>query len=735
MKTNRLYELLPIIYRQRDLQEGDVLLAFLDIIETELNAIEKNIEDLYRNWFIETCDEWVISYIGELLGVHNLDTAIDVLTIFRLQVANTIRNRRRKGTLEGLQNSIYATTGWPTEVIPYFERLSITQTLENIVLDRGRTIDLHQVTALELLNQPFDPFAHTIDVHRPDDDILGINYYERIQLGEYDIQNIGIFLWRLRSFPVQFSEAAKVKNGCFSFNPLEVNIPLFRPPCFDSDQQQHSPSRQALPIPLSRHDLPHQSCVLDTAQILVDDVLNCPPFQIFIFPEPIPVRDGTVNSDLTIALDGTLIDHDHLIFKDADLSEWSVPDPADSSEHITVFVDVTLGRIALPSNVQVKSIFVNYAYGFSTDLGGGPYTRQQTLAIPNDEIFNAKVTQMVDPSSEASDQVFPSLVAAIQAWSRTQQNGLIQIYDNGLYDLSNDEQTLSRIFAGHDTPWSLTIEAADGFNPCVIGTLNIWGGVGGSQLILNGLWLRGSIALAGNVNLRVQHCTIRGAKHAIDHLCFTEKFSLDLSQKLQEKDGLEVTIEHSIVTSIHLPSTTKSLTIRDSIVDGEKGHAIAFKFHHKNNRWGPPTQLDRATIFGAIEVSRIISANSVIFADPVKVKYQQDGSISFSYIPLGSITPPRYQCQPDLLLKKQKELPYLDFRQSISPIFTSRTYGNPGYAQLRFNTPIEILTGAEQGSQMGVFSHLAQAQRLTNLQTALQENFPYGLTAKLVIND
>ena len=59
----RLYELLPAIYRIRDAENGEPLHALLTIMGDELARIEDDIAGLYDDWFIETCAEWVVPYI------------------------------------------------------------------------------------------------------------------------------------------------------------------------------------------------------------------------------------------------------------------------------------------------------------------------------------------------------------------------------------------------------------------------------------------------------------------------------------------------------------------------------------------------------------------------------------------------------------------------------------------------------------------------------------------------
>ncbi len=68
----------------------------------------------------------------------------------------------------------------------------------------------------------------------------------------------------------------------------------------------------------------------------------------------------------------------------------------------------------------------------------------------------------------------------------------------------------------------------------------------------------------------------------------------------------------------------------------------------------------------------------------------------------------------------------------VQPGFTSTCYGDPGYAQLSLTTAEEIRTGAEDGSEMGVFSFLKQPQRAANLRASLDEYLRFGLEAGLI---
>ena len=118
--ADRLYDLLPATYRIRDAAQGEQLRALLAIASDEFAAVEADIRGLYENWFIETSDEWVVPYIGDLLGVRGLNTLQNTSFSQRAYVANTLYYRRRKGTAHVLETLAKDVTGWPAQAVEFF---------------------------------------------------------------------------------------------------------------------------------------------------------------------------------------------------------------------------------------------------------------------------------------------------------------------------------------------------------------------------------------------------------------------------------------------------------------------------------------------------------------------------------------------------------------------------------------------------------------------------------------
>jgi hypothetical protein len=65
----------------------------------------------------------------------------------------------------------------------------------------------------------------------------------------------------------------------------------------------------------------------------------------------------------------------------------------------------------------------------------------------------------------------------------------------------------------------------------------------------------------------------------------------------------------------------------------------------------------------------------------------------------------------------------------VQPQFTTERYGQPAYCQLSGRCPIEIRTGADDESEMGVFHDVFAPQRQTNLEVRLEEYLRFGLEA------
>jgi hypothetical protein len=160
-RADRLYALLPTVHRIRDADQGYRLKALLRVIAEQANVVEDDIAQLYDNWFIETAQDWAVLYIGDLVGHVPLAEAglpADApacenprVLVPRREVANTIRNRRAKGTLALLEQLAHDVAGWPARAVEFFKLLSRLQNINHLYPHRHRLVDLREMDALDRL--------------------------------------------------------------------------------------------------------------------------------------------------------------------------------------------------------------------------------------------------------------------------------------------------------------------------------------------------------------------------------------------------------------------------------------------------------------------------------------------------------------------------------------------------------------------------------------------------------
>lgn len=741
-----LYELLPALYRLRDAERGEPLKALLELVAEQVDILKLTTDGQWDDLFIETCDRWVIPYIGDLVANNLLhggrsrsargdggrspiedpaelfpdlagpDLLPDAVVPVRADVAKTISYRRRKGTPPMLEELARDVTGWGAHAVEFFEHLEWTQHLNHLRPACHECPDLRRVERIERVDGPFDAASHTADVRR-------ITHRE----GWHNLPNVGFFLWRLRSYPLSKVEPRQAGQPWrLHFSPLGNPAPLFTRWRRKGDEAGLA-TELHVPGPIRPAFFYEDLRGSQELYGLSDD-------------------DGS----FVVFHDGSPVGADKIVCRR--LATWPAKRPAGKE----VAVDVERGRMVLGDGwAKPESVEVSYHYGFSGEVGGGPYPRRKWLLRSGGAEVELRVQK------DGVPPVHQSLKSAISAWqAKPQRDTVIRILDSRTYALPASV-TLS---GGH----GLIIEAADGQRPLL--RTAVVGGVDQGLVIdakvtqateaaltLSGVAVEGFLHVKGDLNrLRLLHSTLVPGRHLSPETGkpLSSEASLVADGTAAGKrinSHLRLEIAASVTGSLRLPEHAAGLWLLDSIVDGTRaggarGTAIAAT--GTSDQPGPPATLERVTVLGPSYFKRLALASEVIFTGPVKVTRRQSGCVRFSFVPAGSVTPRRYRCQGDLAVERevarQEEASGATLseteRQKVAaaivswlvPAFTAVYYGFPGYAQLGLGCPREISTGAEDGSEMGAFSSLGQPQRQTNLRIRLDEYLPFGLEPGLI---
>lgn len=706
---DRLYELLPAIYRLRDADRGYPLRDLLRVVAEQVNAVEDDITQLYDNWFVETAQDWVVPYIADLVGYTPVNAAGDPSTespaeerilVPRVEVANTVAYRQRRGTLSVLEDLAEAVAAWPARAVEFFRLLLWTQNLNHQHSDgyRARVASLRSVNDLDKIGTPFDPFARTVDVRR-------INSH-RAQ-GSYNIPSVGVWVWRLKSYPVTHAPAYCLDAGknSYTFSILGNDAPLFTNP-LPEPTPTHIADEINVPTPVRRRAIDadiNAYCGLGKSFVIWADWAG------YSLADPIPAA----------------------AILPADLSGWHYAPPDGM-----IAVDPQLGRIQFPVNqLPKRHVRVSYRYGFSADIGGGEYPR--SLSQPE----SAQVYQVGDTAS------FRRIADALAEWRAAgPKDAVIELTDSRAYvepiNISlQPGQSLQLRAASEcrpvirlldwqtDAPDALTVTMAEA-----------------SEFTLDGLMVTGrSVSIAGAEKRTTS--SICAARVNIRHCTLVPGWTLDCDCEpaTPNKESLEIRnvrarvhIERSILGPIEVQedevhSDPIPIEICDSIVDAMGGDREAIIGPQGNHAHGVFT-VRRSTIFGIVQVHAVELGENCIFLDCVHVARRQIGCLRFCYVPAACRTPKRYNCQPDLVIAAASgDAAKAREAERVIPSFTARRYGRPAYAQLSVSCAGEIFEGADDGAEMGVFHNLFQPQRLANLRARLDEFTPAAMDAGVLL--
>jgi hypothetical protein len=699
----KLYSLLPAVYRIRDLEQSQNALlnpggntegsaleqplrALMQVLAEQIGILEANMDQLYDDQFIETCADWAIPYIGDLIGYHTPRRTPDHSQ--RAEVANTISYRRRKGTILLQEQLVQDVTGWNVHIVEYFKLIAATQH-SNRPRPQNTLVDIRQQDALTRLGTPFERIMHTIDLRNGS-----------IDRGRYNSVANGIFLWRLNAYAITDAPAFQPfehDQRRYLFNPLGSNLHLFSLPHHTANAT-HLSGEDAIAMPICH------TMVMDTLAL-----------QRYY---------GRGKSFLL-----TLIDHqgqredippESILFSDLSDRQTSNGNLTwTNMPHKQIAIDPVLGRIAFPQDEKAPDpthVYCSFHYGFSADIGGGHYHRAPSFSQNLQSIMRVAQQSQHSSIQDALDNIAP------HPSSGQGLTDVIEISDDGHY-----REALT-IHAGDGQ--RIEIRAADFHRPLIvpeqksgIPEIHISGSESG-EVILNGLHISNCILrVRGHLgHLTLRHCTlVPGLTLSIEAMPqHAHQPSL-----IVEAAHTQVEIDHCIVGALHVHASAH-VHIISSIIDATAREHVAYASPATHAHLpGGALSIENSTIIGRVATTALELASNTLFlahsssdeAPPIYVERRQEGGVRFSYLPERSLTPRRYRCQPATAEQAQE----------VEPQFTSLRYGNPGYCQLLQRTALHVRQGADDGAEMGVFHDLLQPQREGNLRERLKEYLPFTM--------
>ncbi|NCA84365.1 MAG: hypothetical protein EOM83_02195 [Clostridia bacterium] len=732
--AEKLWEAIPSIYRHEDglAIEPGVLRAIVQVIARQAAILRRSQDSLWDDQFIELCNEWAVPYIGDLLATRLLSEQNKRGR--RIDVAKTIYYRRRKGTPRVLEELISDISGWEGKLVEQFMKLArarhgLDAKPESLAGKFSGTLpggwaDLRNPRAGELTDGAFDEYFHTPDVRR-----------HRGLLGRYGITKLAFYLYRLKAYEAINITPFSLGDGlCFSFDPSGRDIPLFSKssaspnwnewhpatepeliapiPCRLLGQATYQISeaiiQQLMALPSSPLSLAaanelrkiaglvfkNESSLLtiistfsNNAEILGNDIL-LPLLSLSLMSDcgkSVMLPDAQTVLSNPVDANSIVVGFDEpadFIFTtekitSANLMSW----PITISKELAI--DPENGRFMFKNApAGDKVIYIAYHYGFSGSLGAGTYERNHIKdslpditksgggAVISSDLLNNGVTQ-IDDSKTYGPIASKVAIANMALHSSNKQRPYLCLESNWLLNTGakkNSKLSLDGLWIGAKGDFAAEVILKGDFACVVIRNCTL--DPGGSTNIKNEILHPVNLIIEGRV----------------ENLCIESSI---MGHVIVRNDGYveEAFIKDSIIQSVN-PSV----------------NAIEIKTGKTN--------IERTTIFGQVDVHQLYATEALI-TGKVSITDTQNGCFRFSAAPMKSRLPHPFES-------------FL-FENDARHWFTSRRFGDPGYAQLSDTAPCVLKEGGENGVEMGAFNKLLNPVKFEGLRTKIDEYMPFGL--------
>lgn len=723
-RSTPLFDALPAYMRLRDGEEQRALEALTGLLTEELQVVERDIDQLFDNWFVETCEPWVLPYLAQLVGATPMREISDERAgQLRAYVANILQYRQAKGTVAALEQVARDVSGWPVIVVEFFQHLATTTNVNH--LRRGRLVvaSVRRTDEPQLAHRPFSRASH-LPAAGP---VGGFS-------GRFNIPHLGLFVWRQTAHPLL--PLVSEPNGYLG-GPIPALLAA------DGSIRRFDPLGRD--YPLVNQPRPDLTIAERVSPLNVPERLRREP----LADELDGMRAGTIasprwfgtNPVLRIRLDGQEVPPTKLFCCNlSTAADGSVRRPGTAGN---ILFDPVFGRLSLHTSDEGKVVEVGFAHPQGLDIGGGAYDRRGSLASWWSDIFvpGAPDPWCIGVSHRTEDQtdnplqggpVVATLRAAIARWNAESlpgMRGVIAIMDSATYPQAISAAAsltlkpgCQLVIVAGGLPADRSADGTvtrkpDGLTPAsrrpnIPVRLGIKSAASSSdiptRLVLSGLALKDISLSAGETldQLDILDCTL-----GVENGAFIPAIILN------GQETLRLSIERCIVGKLALPDLASTISASDSII--AFGAQLAAGTETALALPKGDLELARCTVFGQI-TARTIEMENCIVTGMIAVAHRQTGCVRFSYLPATSVVPRRFRCVSETSGGSSMQL---------RPSFVSDRFGKPGLAELTAGCAVEILEGADENMEMGVgFSQRIPA-RLANLRDAVREYAPFGLAS------
>lgn len=659
----------------------DLLLAAVD---EQVALLARDIDQVYDDLFIESCADWAVPYIGSLLGLPADAT--------RLEVANTIALRRRKGTPAALEDFAEVVSAWTARVTDGWQITACTHVLDHPQSPRA-TVFRFGDAAQARVGTPFDRSQR---VASPERGIV-----------PHGVQ-VAIWPWTVHTH-IATEVAPTAEADRFALHPLGVECPLFLRP---------------RPLEISR--TPGQGRTSDESDAPVRATYRV--IEALASPGQI-----TIGTNWQIAATHAVADADPLAVPP--LLRLSAIDAGTGNRVDVPWAQLRFGSLPTggpaPQPPAADQVVVDVHRGL-IEVGadwGGPVRATwhravsgEIGALPGTGVADdgARVVVTVNPDAVAGPTVRPTLTQAINA-AESLSAGLDPADSlPGRPDVEIRLMTSDRLaspnapvlaFAPTLPRWRIVAPAL--LTPTIAGNLNV--ALDGGCIELEGFQITGDITIGADVTgIALKNVTM-------------DPTAPSTLRVVPAAWGVEVAIDRCLTGPVRAELGARPIRISHTIVDGVGAALVACGAPPPlppatpavgpTGAFPPMIQATGVTFHGPVEADSV-DATDCLFAHGLFVTQTQAGCLRFSYIgdSPDEDLPVTHQCL-----------------REPAPAFASLEFESPQYLTLPLTPASALHTASSAGGAVGAYGHVKASARLGRLHRRIGEFVPMGLEPRLIV--